>query len=469
MDRSLYFVGIGGVGMTSVAGLAKAAGFDVKGSDQNLYPPTSLILEELKIPVFVPYSEDNIRKNKDCLFVIGNSLSRQHPEVAKILELGAEYTSFPKLLSDYFLSRTNNIVVCGTHGKTTTSSLLAYVLQNLGSKPSYMIGGAPHDLPHAFQWDLGKFFVLEGDEYDTAFFDKGSKFLHYRPTFIVLNNLEFDHADIFKDFSMVKKTFHLLLDQISDPENLIANTMDAGVRELVSERGWSEKTFATAEARNIRYDSASQLWHGEFQTPFWGILPIVTRLPGAYNFSNIGQVLATLSRLVKSDKMPLPEAAKVQELISNFHGVARRWDHLASVHEIEIYVDFAHHPTAVNNVLKNLRTVYPTRKIVAAFEPKNASSRRNVFQKQYGEVLKQADRVLIAPAPVDKRLSEEERLNTKALSMSIGKHASPFDSYDELQACLKHELHPSDVLIFLSCGDFAGLPRALVEHFRQAV
>ncbi len=474
----LYFVGIGGVGMASVAGLARSAGFDVRGSDQNLYPPTSEVLKELKIPVSVPYSAENILRNSDCLFVIGNSLSKQHVEVAKILELDAKYTSFPSLLGEFFLKKTSNIVVCGTHGKTTTSSLLSYALKELKTDPSYMIGGAPLDLPNPFCWGSGNLFVLEGDEYDTAFFDKGSKFLHYKPSYIVFNNLEMDHADIFKDFSMLKKTFHKLLDQVSKPEDVIANLSDPGVCELLMERGWIEKVHSSSyyaeslhhdfySSKEVSYNPKTHLWEGEFQTQLWGKLPIITQLPGSYNFANIAQVLATLSHLVKSGKLDLPKSSEIQKILCNFHGVERRWDHRASIGGIEVYVDFAHHPTAVKNVLKNLRSVYQSHRILAAFEPKNASSRRNIFQKQYGEVLKLADQVFIAPPPKDLRIPEEERLNPEALCKAIGSHAKYFNTFDTLYGALRLELKAGDVLIFLSPGDFDGIPRTLIEDLHQ--
>ncbi len=477
-QTSLYFVGIGGIGMSSVAGLAKAARFTVCGSDQNLYPPSSHVLEELAIPVFTPYAEENIERNREALFIIGNSLSRQHTEVAAILAKNCRYTSYPQFLSEYFLRSTTNLVVCGTHGKTTTTSLLAYIFEGLGLRPSYMIGGEPRNLARAFEYGSGNFFILEGDEYDTAFFDKGSKFLHYRPNYIVLNNLEFDHADIFKDLAAVKKTFHKLLDLITHPENVIANLADSGVRELLQERGWGERVFSSAELAPGRgsllyllekpsFDSASKMWQAKFQTKLWGPLVVRTQLPGAYNFANIAQALGCLLLLVEQGKISAPSAESVQSLLENFRGVSRRFEHISSAGEMNVYIDFAHHPTAVKNVLANFRVMHPEHRLIVAFEPKNASSRRNVFESQYVTALSSADQVLLAPSPVDTRIPEHERINTGRLSSAIGDHAIAFASFNSLYEWLTNNLRARDVLVFLSCGDFAGLPRQLVQFLAK--
>lgn len=467
---SLYFVGIGGVGMASVAGLAQLAGFDVIGSDQNLYPPTSDILKDLKIPVLVPYSEKNVESNNNRLFVIGNAMSKQQLEVAKILGMGLSYTSFPKFLSDYFLGKTDNIVVCGTHGKTTTSSLISYLLEKLNAEPSYMIGGAPVDLPNAFSYGKGSLFVLEGDEYDTAFFDKGSKFLHYKPNFIVFNNLEYDHVDIFKDYNALKKTFHLLLDQIKNPENVISNFADPGVKEILNERGWTNKVFSTSileKTENIYLNKPVEFlpktkeWGAEFQTKLWGKLPVITQLPGSYNFANIAQALGALTRLVENNKIKSPLNKDLLQLIKDFHGVAKRWEILLSTPDLEILLDFAHHPTAVYNVIKNLRAVYKNRRLITAFEPKNATSRRNVFQSKYAEVFKEADLVFIAPPPQDLRIPENERMNIQQLCEAIGNKATAYDSFQTIEKDLLQTLAPGDVLIFLTPGDFGGLPRSV--------
>lgn len=470
----LYFVGIGGIGMNSVAGLAKTSGFDVCGSDQNLYPPSSTKLEEMKIPVCVPYSDTNIPPNKDRLFIIGNNISRKHIEASKILELESKYTSFPQFLEDYFLNKTQNVVVCGTHGKTTTTTLLAYLLENLEEKPSYMIGGIPLDLAHPFKNGEGPLFVLEGDEYDTAFFDKGSKFLHYRPNFIVLNNLEYDHVDIFKDFTTLKRSFHALLDQIDNPENVIANLSDPGVLELLRERNWIDKVspssgnaspktpFATLLS-NSTYDPQKRVWKQDFQTQLWGRVSIKSQLPGNYNASNLSQVISTLTRLCMVEAIKTPSFDHIYTLIQNFTGVKKRGEYLGRAKNIDIFTDFAHHPTSIEHVLTAMKESHKNRRIVAAFEPKNASSRRNIFQERFAKSLQIADRVFIAPPPFDPRLTEEERLNAKELSKQIGAHASSFEDLKTLEQSLKEELQPNDVLIFLTCADFNGVFRSILK------
>lgn len=477
LEKPIYFLGIGGIGMASVAGLAKAAGFEVKGSDQNVYPPSSTMLQDFKIPVFSPYKAENIDSNSECLFVIGNSISRNHPELSEILQKELPYTSYPKFLSDYFLKNKTNFVVSGTHGKTTTTALLAFALQTLDEDPSYMIGGVPHDLERAFRFGKGPLFVLEGDEYDTAFFDKGSKFLHYRPSYVIVNNLEFDHADIFKDLEAIKSTFHKLLDLVPNPENVIVNMQDPGAKALIEERGWTQKISVGVSDRplpncrniissNPRYESSTQLWRTEFNTKRWGLLNLGTPLPGTYNSANISQVLASLDLLSEQNKIRSPSKNALEKIFSQFRGVTKRFDHLYSGNHIDVYLDFAHHPTAVKNVLTVLKTMHPNRRLIAAFEPKNASSRRNTFQEEYGQVLKIADAVLIAPPPQDLRIPEDQRLNIRNLKTSIGEQAENFTSFALLFDWLTHKLVHGDVVVFLSCGDFASLPRLLVDHLQ---
>ncbi len=477
LEKPIYFLGIGGIGMASVAGLAKAAGFEVKGSDQNVYPPSSHMLEEFKIPVLSPYNAENIVNNSKCLFVIGNSISRNHPELNVILQKDLPYTSYPSFLSDFFLKDKTNIIVSGTHGKTTTSALLAYALQTLEEDPSYMIGGVPHDLDRAFRLGKGPLFVLEGDEYDTAFFDKGSKFLHYRPSYIIVNNLEFDHADIFKDLGAIKSTFHKLLDLIPNPENVIVNMQDPGVRSLIEERAWTQKVSIGVsdnplQKSNVtitsppKYNDPTQLWRTEFITKRWGPLSLNSPLPGVYNSANISQVLATLDLLTHQNKIHPPQKDDLEMIFRQFRGVTKRFDHLYSAKNIDVYLDFAHHPTAVKNVLSVLKTMHPNRRLIAAFEPKNASSRRNTFQEQYGQVLKLADSILIAPPPQDFRIPEDQRLDIQSLKASIGEKAESFVSFTLLFHWLTHKLVDGDVVVFLSCGDFASLPRLLVDHLQ---
>lgn len=473
----LYFMGIGGIGMNSVAGLAKDKGFDVCGSDQNIFPPASTKLEEMQIPVHTPYSEDNILRNKDRLFIVGNNISRTHVEASLVLKLGSKMMSFPSFLEEYFLNKTQNIVVCGTHGKTTTTTLLSYLLENLGAEPSYMIGGIPRNLPHPFKNGKGKLFVLEGDEYDTSFFDKGSKFLHYRPSFIILNNLEYDHVDIFKNYKALKSSFHALLDKVGKPENVVANLKDPGVRELLAERDWLNKVSPSSEANThealvklsspSHFDPKTQLWKRNFESTLWGQIPTESILPGDYNASNITQVLSTLTVLTRQEAIEKANIQKLQELLRNFKGVKKRGEYLGKAHSIDIFTDFAHHPTSVENVLRAMKESHKNRRILAAFEPKNASSRRNIFQERFAEALKLADRVFIAPPPFDARLKEEEKLDTTELCHLIGSNASPFESFENLESSLKKELQPNDVLIFLTCADFNGIPRSLLKDLNS--
>ncbi|MBI2603899.1 MAG: hypothetical protein HYW48_12675 [Deltaproteobacteria bacterium] len=461
-QESIYFVGLSGIGMATVAGLVKEAGYTVLGSDQNIFPPASDLLREMNIPVLTPYARQNVEAHAQSLFVIGNSLSAKHPEIAAIVEKGLPYKSFPQLLNELFLQNTKNVVVCGTHGKTTTSSLLAFCLMSLGEDPSYMIGGAPHDLGFGFHVGKGKLFILEGDEYDTAFFDKGSKFLHYNPSYIVLNHLELDHADIFKDFEAVKATFHKLLD-LAPSTSVVANPDDSGVGDLMQEHGWEMVHAADVRLKGMpRFGGG--IWQGDFETKLWGTLHVSTSLPGAYNFSNIAQVLRTLSLLTeKGELRRSPTRTDLELILAKFHGVAKRFDRLSSQAGVDVYLDFAHHPTAVRNVLQNLRQMHPHSRIIVAFEPKNATSRRSIFQHEFAEVFKLADVALIGPTPHDPRLSDKEKLDTHLLAESISKDARAFSDFESLGVWLQTNYGKGDVVAFLTCGDFGGVHRTFVK------
>ncbi|SME90261.1 UDP-N-acetylmuramate--L-alanine ligase [Pseudobacteriovorax antillogorgiicola] len=471
-NAQLYFIGIGGTGMASTAGLAQEAGFQVSGSDANLYPPMSTLLDDLKIPVRTPYSKDNINGLKTDMVIIANALSRGHEELEEILSQGFPYTSFPEFLGEMILKQRQSIVVAGTHGKTTTTSMMAHVLRSLGHDPGYLIGGIPKNFSKSFHLGSDAPFVIEGDEYDTAFFDKNSKFLHYYPKFLIFNNLEFDHADIFKDLAAIEHQFDLLFDRMDNKKNVLANWDDPGVRNFLETRKLAhEVTRVSTVGENADCDfhledviPGQKSWRAVVKTPRWGQLNFETSAIGQHNIANFTQVVACIDRLVSAQVIPEPDSLSLSQSIASFEGVQRRLDHLASVNDIEIYEDFAHHPTAVALVLQTFKRSYPDRRLFVAFEPRNATSRRNIFTKRYAEALNIADQVLLGYCPVDKRIPEELRMNTAVIAESIGSKAEFFESNEDLLNSLVAKMKPKDAIIFMSSGSFSGIQYKLANR-----
>jgi UDP-N-acetylmuramate: L-alanyl-gamma-D-glutamyl-meso-diaminopimelate ligase len=479
-QKHIYFLGIGGTGMAATAGLAQEAGFKVTGSDSNLYPPMSTMLEELGIPVHTPYSPENIDRDKPDLVVIANALSRGHEELESALAQQLPYTSFPAFIGDYLLPERQSIVVAGTHGKTTTCSLLAHILEELGHDPSFMIGGIPRNFPRSFKLGKGPYMVLEGDEYDTAFFDKNSKFLHYRPEYLILNNLEFDHADIFKDLAAIEIQFEALIKLVKDPKNIIANIDDPNLSRLLEKMGLLDRVTKVSvyghtplDKADYRLESASPAkqkdtaiqWNIVVASKAHGIRNITSKLAGQHNAANICQVLALTERLHQTQ----PSESNIAAAFASFDGVARRLDHLGSANGVDVYEDFAHHPTAVKQVIQGVRKSFPNRRLLVAFEPKNASSRRNIFHEEYISSLSLADEVFIGPAPVDKRIEVSERMDVQKLVSDIGQSGHGFDSNEELLEAIVKSAKSGDVVVFMSSGSFSGVQHKLVDKLRSVI
>ncbi len=465
---SVYFMGIGGTGMASVAGLAQEAGYAVSGSDANLYPPMSTMLESLRIKVHTPYDPKNLDAVKPKLVVVANALSRNHVELEALLKSTTPYTSFPAFLGEHFLGLRKTVVVAGTHGKTTTTSILTFVLLQLGWDPGYLIGGIPRDLEQSFALGTGSLFAIEGDEYDTAFFDKNSKFLHYRPKYLILNNIEFDHADIFKDLAAIETQFTALLKLMADKKAVIANVDDPGVAKLLRDLKLRDQVTAVA-AKGLAPDAQVRLldlqppkkgerhWRLKVQLADGQTTTLNTTLAGPHNAANICQVLACIWQIHKAGDAPAFPLAEIAAAIEQFQGVQRRLDKLSSVGDIEIFEDFAHHPTAVKVVIESLRAQYPERRLLVAFEPKNATSRRSIFMKDFANSLALADRVFIGACSVDPRIPSDERMNTTEMARMIGTSATAFDDNEALLNSLLQTAKSHDTILFMSSGSFSGI------------
>lgn len=478
----VYFLGIAGTGMASVAGLAKAAGYQVSGSDKEIYPPMSTMLEELHIPVLSPYAAGNIDKTTPDLVVVANALSRGNEELEHMLSKGIAYTSFPQFLGEYFLEQRTSLVVSGTHGKTTTTSLLAHVLTELKEDPGFMIGGIPRNFTYSFSLGKGPVFVIEGDEYDTAFFDKNSKFLHYRPKHLILNNLEYDHADIFPNLEAIEAQFSKLISLAPNLKNVIANVDDVGILNLLKKLGLEKDVFAVstlgrtanAQVRVLSKSPAKSTsttgkpqWEAEISTPEWDSIKIKTTLTGEHNIANIAQVIAALTTLSRDGVLKKHTALEIATALESFKGVTRRLDHLASGGGIEVYEDFAHHPTAVRLVIEGFRKTNPEKRLLVAFDPRNATSRRNVFTEQFAESLRLADKVFVGKCTVDQRIPETQRMDTNILQKRIGDHALAYEDNEVLLSDIEKAARAGDAVIFMSSGSFSGIQYRLADLIRQ--
>jgi UDP-N-acetylmuramate: L-alanyl-gamma-D-glutamyl-meso-diaminopimelate ligase len=479
---TIYFMGIGGTGMAAVAGLCQEAGFRVIGSDNAMYPPMSTMLEELKIPVKTPYSAENFTSEKPDLVVVANALSRGHVELEALLRSGVPYTSFPKLTGDEFLSKRVGVVVTGTHGKTTTSSLTAHVLNELGEDPGFVIGGIPHNFPRSFRLGRGKTFVIEGDEYDTAFFDKGPKFLHYHPHHLIINNIEYDHADIYASVEAIEAQFDAVAQLVPAEGSIMANWDDPRVKNIfnrIKPKARVIKVSTTGKDKSAdvclgqwaarEKNRGTQIWEAAVHTKSLGDIKIETTLSGIHMLANITQVVATIESLAQGGFIKKVTGQQIANAIASFKSVARRLDHLGHAGDIDVFEDFAHHPTAVGLVIEGFKAVYPKRRLHVAFEPKNATSRRNTFQKDYVKKLGLADAVYIGPCPEDKRIPADQRMNTVALAGEIGSKAHAFNSNDDLLSKMIESIGSGDAVIFMSAGSFSGIQYKLLDALKGKV
>ncbi|MFK7872343.1 MAG: UDP-N-acetylmuramate--L-alanine ligase [Oligoflexales bacterium] len=460
----IYFLGVAGTGMSAAAGLLKSIGENVVGSDQNIFSPAKEVLEKANVIVRTPYDPKNIPSNVSCA-VIGNTISKGHPELEAILAKNIPITSFPAIISEKILKNKIPIVVAGTHGKTTTTSMIAWILHSLGHEPGYLIGGQPLNFENSYSVGKGSLFVIEGDEYDTAYFDKESKFLHYRPSHVVLNRVEYDHADIFEDIDAVHVMFKKLLHKI--PNNrLIVNTDHPEMAEFINNRDGYIQTsiIGQGDISMTEVQVKNGIWTSLVNTKMWGSFKIQTKCGGQHNQMNFLQALGAIQSLVDAGHIPNPTAKDLASAIQSFQGVQRRLFPLANQNNIQVLEDFAHHPTATRYLLETLRTNNPDRRLIVAFEPKNATSRRNTFADQYADAFQNADQVLIGECPEDKRIPEKQRMNTKTLAENIGKHAHAYQDNNQLYQWLVEHSTPGDTVVFLSCGSFSGIQHQFARH-----
>ncbi len=450
-DKSrFHFTGICGTAMGSVASAMKQRGFVVTGSDANVYPPMSDFLRDQGIPIAEGYDEKNIPADADVV-IIGNAISRGNPEAEAALDRKLLYHSLPEVMKEYFLRGKRNFIVSGTHGKTTTSSMLAWLLENAGKNPGFMIGGLPKNLGRGARFTESEFTVLEGDEYDTAFFDKRSKFLHYLPECVVINNIEFDHADIYSSLDEIKLTFRRLLNIVPRTGMAFINGDDPNCLEVASRAPCPVTTVGFSADCALRIENIS---YDEHRSSFTlGGIPCSVRMTGEFNVRNaaMAAAAATFAGLPPNE---------ILAGFESFEGVARRQELRGEVNGIKVIDDFAHHPTAIRLAVQSLRQRHPGSKLWILFEPRSNTTRRAVFQNELAEALALADVSLVAPIPDLHKIPENDRLDPDKLGADINRHGGSGRCMPDLEsivATVKEQARPGDVVAVLSNGGFGGI------------
>ncbi len=463
--RHIHLIGICGTAMASLAGMLQARGHRVTGSDQAAYPPMSGFLAGLGITVAQPFDEAHLKPHPD-LVVVGNAISRGNVELEYVLDQRLPMRSLPDLLHYEFLREREPIVVAGTHGKTTTTSMLAWIFHSAGRKPSFLIGGIAENFGSSFGLGEGTEFIIEGDEYDSAFFDKGPKFLHYMPVSAVLTSVEFDHADIYKDLEAVKTAFKRLVNLVPRRGRVIAWDGSANVDECVArafcpvERyGFGED--ATWRILDLNFEPARTTWtvqhrkrhFGEFEFP----------LAGEYNVLNATAAIATAAGYGIA-------ADSIASVLKSFQSVKRRLEVRAEIHGITIIDDFAHHPTAIGQTLKALRTRYPGRRLWAIFEPRSNTLRRRVLEDDLVKCLGLADQVRVASVFKADAIPEPERLSVARVVERVSAAGVPAREAKDADAIIDNVaplLRAGDVVAILSNGGFGGIYEKLPQRLRS--
>ncbi len=463
----VHMMGICGTAMASLAGILQEQGHEVRGSDQNVYPPMSTQLEKLGIPLLEGYSPEHLQPRPD-LVVVGNVITRNNPEAQALLESDIGYTSLPKALGEYVIQERQSLVVAGTHGKTTTTAMLTSVADQCVPGAGFLVGGIPLSQQRSFRPPQNDWFIIEGDEYDTAFFDKVPKFIHYRPKHVILTGIEFDHADIYSDISQIKEAFCQLIDLIPEEGTLVANGDDPLVRELIGRARCSVFTYGGSSSPGKQGDldyamGPRQNINGrnQFSVFYRGqsVGDIALKSFGLHNSMN------ALACFALSHQLGWKRHQILQGL-AQFQGVKRRQEVLGSKGGQTIVEDFAHHPTAVRLTIEAMREQFPGQRVIAVFEPRSATSRRRVFQKDFVEALKGADVVYLSPPFDQSRIVESDRFSSEELVrdlVQMGRRAHFHPSVGSIVRQIRAESQPQDVVLVMSNGGFDNIYAKLLS------
>jgi UDP-N-acetylmuramate: L-alanyl-gamma-D-glutamyl-meso-diaminopimelate ligase len=461
----IHMLGIAGAAMAPVAGMLRDRGFRVTGTDVNVYPPASTLLDSLGIRWNDGYRVENLRPAPD-LAVIGNAISRGNEEVEYILDEKIPYCSMPQILEDYFIPGHSSIVVAGTHGKTTTTAMLAWIFHVAGRRPDFLIGGvAPNFNDRSYGLGGGEEFIIEGDEYDTAFFDKGPKFLHYHPDEAIVTSLEYDHADIYPDLASIALQFRRLVNLVPRRGRILIWGGSPDLREIAQKAFCAVETFGLAA--DCDWSAGDISWHDEatqFRVAFRGNEVTHIRIPaaGRHNVLNaLAAVALAYGRGIECDA--------IETALASFQSVRRRMEIKGDVSGVLVVEDFAHHPTAIRLTIEAARMRWPGRKIWVALEPRSNTMRRKVFQDALPDALSGADSILIGSVARSKLLAESDRLSPEAIAAFVrqrGREAKAFASTDEILDHLAAHAASGDVVLIMSNGGFDGLTAKLLDALK---
>ena len=459
--QSIHLIAACGTGMGTLACVLKEMGYTVTGSDSNVYPPMSDFLQEKQIELFAGFDPANLDHNPD-LVIVGNAVTRQNPEAVALLERGIDYMSMPQAVNRFIAGDKKIILVTGTHGKTTTSSIMAHLLHTAGLDPSFMIGGILRDYDSSFRIGRGDYMVIEGDEYDTAFFDKGPKFMHYTPEIAIMTGIEFDHADIFRDIDHIKSAFTAFVEKNREKAHFIAFDGNEHLAEVMSGFRISSESYGSSTATSEWSFSN----HGQVaDTTFFKVMgpetgfEVRTKLVGRHNLYNILACIAAATRLGIS-----PET--ICRALTSFSGIKRRQEIRGIKNGITVMDDFAHHPTAVNETIRAVKPFYREGRIIAVFEPRTNTSMRSFFQKDYPQSFLEADIVCICEPGVKKKIPERERFSTRQLVSDIGRLGTTayyFKNTREAVNGIAGMVKSKDLVLIMSNGGFDHIHTRLLE------
>jgi UDP-N-acetylmuramate: L-alanyl-gamma-D-glutamyl-meso-diaminopimelate ligase len=461
----IHMLGIAGAAMAPVAGMLRERGFRVTGSDVGVYPPASTLLDSLGIKWSDGYREENLRPAPD-LAVVGNAISRGNAELEYILDEKIPYCSMPQVLEEHFIPGHHSIVVAGTHGKTTTTAMLAWIFQTAGRRPDFLVGGVlPNFGDRSYGLGGGEDFIIEGDEYDTAFFDKSPKFLHYHPDDLILTSLEFDHADIYPDLESIALQFRRLVNLVPRRGKILIWGESADLREVTSKAFCPVETFGFTP--ECDWQAGDVAWHDEateFRVAYRGgeVARIRMKQAGRHNVLDaLAAVAISYGRGIGCDA--------IERALATFESVRRRMEIKGEAGGVLVVEDFAHHPTAIQLTIEASKTRWPGRRIWAAIEPRSNTLRRRVFQDALPEALAAADGVAIGPVNRPQLLADDDRLSPEVVAEALrkrGRQAKAFDSNAEITDYLAGAVRPGDLVLVMSNGSFDGLCGKLLEKLK---